>query len=49
VEFNESEDDLLSSQELDVLAKDMWVDVTNSQDEMLVEKEDLNKQDVNLE
>lgn len=30
VESNESEDDLLSSQELDVLVKDMGVDVTNS-------------------
>jgi hypothetical protein len=30
VEFNESEDDLLSSQELDVLVKDMGVEVTNS-------------------
>jgi hypothetical protein len=49
VEFNESEDDLLISQELDVLVKDMGVDGTNSQDEMLVEKDDLEKQDVNTE
>jgi hypothetical protein len=40
VEFNESEDDLLSSQELDVLVKDMGVEVTNSQEEMTSEKED---------
>lgn len=49
VEFNESEGDLLISQELDVLVKDMGVDGTNSQDEMLVETDDLEKQDVNAE
>jgi hypothetical protein len=47
VEFNESEDDLLSSQELDVLVKDMGVDVTNSQDEMISEKDDPEKHDMN--
>ncbi|ONM51037.1 hypothetical protein ZEAMMB73_Zm00001d018655 [Zea mays] len=40
VDFNESEDDLLSSQELDVLVKDMGMDVINSQDDMLNEKVD---------
>jgi hypothetical protein len=49
VEFNESEDDLLSSQELDVLVKDMGMDITNSQDEMLNEKVDSEKQDGNAE
>jgi hypothetical protein len=49
VEFNESEDDLLSSQELDVLVKDMGVDVTNSRDEMISEKDDPEKHDMNTE
>ncbi|PWZ46451.1 hypothetical protein Zm00014a_002350 [Zea mays] len=40
VDFNESEDDLLSSRELDVLVKDMGMDVINSQDDMLNEKVD---------
>jgi hypothetical protein len=49
VEFNESEDDLLSSQELDVLVKDMGVDVTISQDEMISEKDDPEKHDMNTD
>jgi hypothetical protein len=49
VEFNESEDDLLSSQELDVLVKDMGVDVTNSQDDMISEKDDPEKHDMNTD
>jgi hypothetical protein len=44
-DFNESEDDLLSSRELDVLVKDMGMDVINSQDEMLNEKVDSEKID----
>jgi hypothetical protein len=40
VDFNESKDDLLSSQELDVLVKDMGMDTINSQDDMLNEKVD---------
>jgi hypothetical protein len=40
VDFNESEDDLLSSRELDVLVKDMGMDAINSQDDMLNEKVD---------
>jgi hypothetical protein len=49
VEFNESEDDLLSSQELDVLVKDMGVEVTNSQEEMTSEKEDTGKQEMDTD
>jgi hypothetical protein len=49
VEFSESEDDLLSSQELDVLVKDMGVDVTNSQDDMISEKDDPEKHDMNID
>jgi hypothetical protein len=49
VEFNESEDDLLSSQELDVLVKDMGVEVTNSQEEMTYEKEDTGKQEMDTD
>jgi hypothetical protein len=49
VDFDESEDDLLSSQELDVLVKDMGVDITNSQEDKTSEKEDTDKQDMNID
>jgi hypothetical protein len=49
VEFNESEDDLLSSQELDVLVKDMCVEVTNSQEELTSEKDDTGKQEMDTD